>query len=161
MKTEKGKCNHDEFVQGQLGEECLKCGLLRTTIDNIKGYPQSEKCDCAEISCKDGCTRDHTCKTFRCEKCQSESVSEIVEWEKEECQVRWKYHGTFNVVCGALYPCSQHTSREDRKKWIDEIVASAVEAREREIKSDLLKVADEIEGEELRSEVERYFKTIE
>ena len=31
--------------------------------------------------------------------------------------------------------------------------------RER-IKSDLLKVADEIEGEELRSEVERYFKTI-
>ena len=32
--------------------------------------------------------------------------------------------------------------------------------RER-IKSDLLKVADEIEGEELRSEVERYFKTIE
>ena len=37
----------------------------------------------------------------------------------------------------------------------------AVEAREREIKSDLLKVADEIEGEELRSEVERYFKTIE
>ena len=36
----------------------------------------------------------------------------------------------------------------------------AVEAREREIKSDLLKVADEIEGEELRSEVERYFKTI-
>ena len=42
MSTKKGKCNHDKFVQGQLGEECLKCGLLRTTIDYIEGYHQSE-----------------------------------------------------------------------------------------------------------------------
>lgn len=62
------------------------------------------------------------------------------EWEKEKCQFRWKYNGTFNVVCGAPYPCSQHTSRKDRKKWIDEIVASAVEARGSKIGEHILAI---------------------
>lgn len=42
MSTKKEKCNHDEFVRGQVGEECLECGLLRSTIDNIGSHSQSE-----------------------------------------------------------------------------------------------------------------------
>lgn len=42
MSTKKEKCNHDEFAQGQVGEECLECGLLRSTIENIGGHSQSE-----------------------------------------------------------------------------------------------------------------------
>jgi len=30
-----------------------------------------EKCDCEEMSCKEGCTRNHTCKKISCEKCDN------------------------------------------------------------------------------------------
>lgn len=51
------------------------------------------------------------------------------EWDNKECEVRWKEHGTFNVVCGAPYPCSIHTSKEERNKWIKELLSN----RENEI----------------------------
>lgn len=42
---------------------------------------EGEKCECKEMSCKDGCDRKHTCKTFWCKKCEpQESNKELVEW---------------------------------------------------------------------------------
>jgi hypothetical protein len=31
---------------------------------------KKEKCNCAEKTCKKGCTRNHTHKGFSCEKCE-------------------------------------------------------------------------------------------
>lgn len=43
-------------------------------FDDGNVYPVSEidipTCDCAEMSCKDDCSSNHTHKAFSCEKCQ-------------------------------------------------------------------------------------------
>lgn len=76
-----------------LGEGKSYCGNCQThvPIDHFKtgickqrlGQPltEGEKCECKEMSCKDGCDRKHTCKTFWCKKCEpQESNKELVEW---------------------------------------------------------------------------------
>ena len=51
----------------------------------------------------------------------------IEELSKKECTVRWK-EGVMPVVCGAPYPCSLHTSREERKEFFQEVHTSADQA---------------------------------
>ena len=105
--------------------------------------------------------------------------------EKEKCngtKAEWLLEFEKMVKDNSFVTPSSHLNVLAIQDFISKAIASAVEAsgnefrktlnsgrkmyeigkkdeRER-IKSDLLKVADEIEGEELRSEVERYFKTI-
>lgn len=46
--------------------------------------PEERKCDCEEISCKEGCLSGHTHKTFWCEKCHPERhEGQVVEDAQE------------------------------------------------------------------------------
>lgn len=36
---------------------------------------QDKRCNCEEMTCKDGCTKNHTHKQFWCEKCQPQDES--------------------------------------------------------------------------------------
>lgn len=45
---------------------------------------KEEKCNCEESSCKEDCKRNHTCKTFWCEKCEPvyPPTPQTPEWEE-------------------------------------------------------------------------------
>jgi len=45
--------------------------------------PKEEKCTCAEMSCKVGCTNKHTHKGFFCEKCNPIPSHQVEKWEEE------------------------------------------------------------------------------
>lgn len=68
------------------------------------------------------------------------SLQKESEWENQTCEVRWTEHGNFRVVCGAPYPCSTHTSKEERKKWITGIVSQ----REKEIAEEVAEIQTQL-----------------
>ncbi len=61
---------------------------------------------------------------------------------------------------GKLSLFAQTKDYERAKLFLKTSLNEVVEAREREIHQDLMKIADQGEYEELRREVERYFKEI-
>jgi len=75
-------------------------------------------------------------------------------------EFRRKWLGA-NICFGCKDGCAISTRMID--EMIEDIQKEIIKAKFQErnrIKSDLLRIADEIEGEELRYEVEQYFKTI-
>lgn len=51
----------------------------------------NKECQCEEISCKIGCLKKHTCKTFWCEKCKpspKEKVIKLIEKCLNLCKER-------------------------------------------------------------------------
>ena len=87
--------------------------------------PEERKCDCEEISCKEGCLSGHTHKTFWCEKCHPERhEGQVVEDAQERPWWRTKFEERFkdSFTYGAM------TSWEDGlaiASFIDDILAES------------------------------------
>jgi hypothetical protein len=54
------------------------------------------------------------------------------EFIKKTCEVRWEERG-YPIVCGAPYPCSVHTSEEEREQYIDSLLTQAVQEEREEL----------------------------
>jgi hypothetical protein len=96
----------------------------------------ANECDCKEMSCKEGCTRNHTHKGFFCEKCEPEMCQETYKAEPvtpdptpaKEWQSKFKeipYHETtqqIDFIQTLLTSHSAHlveSEREKSKAWAE------------------------------------------
>lgn len=101
-------------------KKCAKCGIdqhpLGIKLDNgcpkndwkehqwVEEEPQkAEGCDCADKSCREGCSEDHTHKGFSCDKCHLDACQKEADerpWFADDFDKRFKhvYHPRIQAV---------------------------------------------------------------
>ena len=82
-----------------------------------------EECDCAKMSCKDTCLKNHTHKTFSCRVCDplvATNIEEKKDWEKEleETLVRWVTSSPGEPeLIEVMKNFIREKLKEEREKW--------------------------------------------
>lgn len=77
--------------------------------DTNNNQDKKKECACKEMTCRTGCTRNHTHKTFFCDKCEPEACKHVYyksiptppvsEWEKKDYEkVGGKIHKILNAT---------------------------------------------------------------
>ncbi len=135
MKTEKGKCNHDEFVQGQIGEECQGC------YHHHKGGGSCERCGITLEEALKGA--DNYCLEKRPHDHGNDGniyLRETTGWEEKIRRILEEKIGYENEIW-YMRPSDENGNFDEFEtelvqpllKEIHHQIASAVEAREMEI----------------------------
>lgn len=94
-----------------------------------------EKCDCEEMSCKEGCTRNHTCKKISCEKCDNTQETWREEMDRKWINGELRWNGS---VKGEI-------SFERIHKFIQEKLEQAITRTRLEVRKDIQSKTGEIE----------------
>ena len=109
MSTKKEKCNHDEFVRGQVGEECLECGLLRSTIDNIGSHSQSESIEWEESLSEYGQLHSEDC----CVNFPEDSRACDVDTGVVDCCENMR------VIANFVTAEKEKSRKEENDRWVE------------------------------------------
>lgn len=75
----------------------------------------TDTCQCKEMTCKKGCDRNHTHKTFFCEKCEPEACKKMESQPPEKTLkhlVTGKTIGTYSEDCKCENPYCEHLTSD-------------------------------------------------
>lgn len=134
-------------------DKCIRCGIfvhgMVEMVENLspkslkysasktacKSCGRGEECDCAKMSCKDTCLRDHTHKTFSCRVCDP-LVATNIEEKKDFEEEKIPSLGFIRQFCGEQ-PKGTMFSAEELWRIFEAFAPLMTEEQEKALKDNL------------------------